>query len=349
MGIFGGAFFLLRRSGLLIAVLLLVGAFIAGAPAFGATIAEWRMNEPPGATTMHDSSGSNLNGTIGSAVATGVVADGATVYRWPSGNRWGSAHPERLIRVDSSRFNPGTADFVVVMRFNTSSTGDQNIIQKGQAKTSGGMWKIPLFGGRIGCGFKGVVHRSAVWSRETVADGQWHTVRCERRSTGVTITVDGGAPKTNPRWTGSIANNWALSIGGKPKCDGGVTVGCDYFVGSIDWITVSRPECQGEVATITGTGGADDLVGTSDRDVIVANGGADQIRGGGGNDLICAGRGPDHVQAGAGGDRVYGQGGNDALEGNRGNDLLSGGSGFDSGRGGQGSDTCISLERHRSC
>jgi Ca2+-binding RTX toxin-like protein len=349
MGFFEGAFFLLRRSGLLIAVLLLASAFLGRASAFGATIADWEMNEPPGATTMHDASGSNLNGTIGSAVVTGVVTDGATVYRWPSGNRWGSAHPERLIRVDSSLLNPGTADFVVVMRFQTTSTGDQNIIQKGQARTTGGMWKIPLFGGRIGCNFLGSVHRSAVWSRDTVADGQWHTVRCERRSTGVTITVDGGTPKTNHTWTGSIANTWALSIGGKSQCDGGVTVGCDYFVGSIDRIIVSRPECQGEVATLTGTSGADELVGTPNRDVIVANGGADQIRSGDGDDLICAGRGADQVYAGAGRDRVHGQGGNDALQGNRGNDLLWGGSGFDSARGGLGSDACYSAERTRSC
>ena len=349
MRFFGGAVFLLRRSGLLVAVLLLAGAFLGGARAFGATIADWEMNEPANATTMHDSSGSNLDGTIGSAVDTGVGSNGATVYRWPSGNRWGSAHPERLIRVDSSRLNPGTADFVVVMRFQTSSTGDQNIIQKGQATTSGGMWKIPLFGGKIGCNFLGTVHRSAVWSRGTVADGQWHTVRCERRSSGVTITVDDGTPKTNHTWTGSIANTWKLSIGGKSQCDGGATVGCDYFVGSIDRIVVSRPECRGQAATITGTSGANELVGTPNRDVIVANGGADQIRSGDGNDLICAGKGADHVKAGAGRDRVYGQGGNDGLRGNRGNDVLLGGSGFDSARGGQGSDTCKSVERRRSC
>ena len=349
MGLFGGAVLLLRRSGLLIAVLLPASAFLTAAPTFGATIADWEMNEPAGATTMHDSSGSNLDGTIGSAVATGVVSDGATVYRWPSGNRWGSAHPERLIRVDSSLLDPGTADFVVVMRFQTSSTGDQNIIQKGQATSTGGMWKIPLFGGKIGCNFLGVVHRSAVWSRETVADGQWHTIRCERRSTGVTLTLDGGAPKINHTWTGSISNHWRLSIGGKAQCDGGVTVGCDYFVGSIDHITVSRPECQGEVATITGTSDADDLVGTAGRDVIVAYGGADQIRAGGGDDLICAGKGADQVHGGPGGDRIYGQDGDDVLAGDRGNDIIWGGSGFDSARGGRGSDTCHSVERARSC
>jgi Ca2+-binding RTX toxin-like protein len=333
-----GAFF--TRSGLLVAVLLLAGASFGAAPALGATIADWEMNERAGATTMHDSSGSNLSGTIGSAVETGVVSNGTTGYRWPSQNRFGSAHPERLIKVDSSLLNPGTTDFVVVMRFYTGSTGDQNIIQKGQAHTVGGMWKIPLFDGRIGCNFKGLEHRSAVWSREIVADNTWHTVRCERRSAGVTITVDGGTPKTNRGWTGSIANTWPLSIGGKPKCDGGVTVGCDYFVGSIDRVIVMRPECRGVAATITGTGGADELLGTAGRDVIVAGGGADQISAGGGKDLICAGSGADRLRGGADRDRLYGS---------RGNDVLRGGTGFDSGFGGSGSDVCFSVERARSC
>ena len=230
----------LRRAGLVTAVLLLVSASFGTASAFGAVVADWEMNEGAGATTMHDSSGSGLNGTIGSAVVTGVTSDGAKGYRWLSENRWNSAHPERLIKVTSSKLNPGTANFTVVMRFKTGSFGDQNIIQKGQSQTGGGMWKIPLFDGKVGCNFLGVVHRSAVWSRGVVADNKWHTVRCDRRTTGVTITVDGGTPKTNRTWTGSISNTWPLSIGGKPKCDGGKTVGCDYYVGYIDKIVVMR-------------------------------------------------------------------------------------------------------------
>ena len=146
----------LRRWTLVTAVLLLlVGASFGTASARGATIADWEMNEGSSATTMHDSSSSNLSGTIGSAVVTGVVTNGATGYRWPSENRWNTAHPERLIKVTSSKLNPGTANFTVIMRFYTGSFGDQNIIQKGQAKTGGGMWKIPLFDGKVGCNFLG--------------------------------------------------------------------------------------------------------------------------------------------------------------------------------------------------
>jgi Laminin G domain len=234
-----GASFALLRWALLTAVVVVASASVGVASALGAKIAVWEMNERPGATTMHDSSSSNLSGTIGSAVVTGVVTEGATGYRWLSENRWGGAHPERLIKVDSSRLNPGTKDFVVVMRFHTASYGDQNIIQKGQARTGGGMWEMPLFDGKIGCNFKGSEGRSAIWSREIVADNTWHTVRCARRSTGVTITVDGGTPRTNPRWTGRIANTWPLTIGGKLKCDA-TTVGCDYFVGRLDRVVVKK-------------------------------------------------------------------------------------------------------------
>jgi hypothetical protein len=235
---FGGASFALSRCGLLIAVLLVGSASVGAAPAFGVKIAAWQMNEPAGATTMHDGSGSNLSGTIGSAVITGVVTDGATGYRWPSENRSG-VHPERLVTVDSSRLNPGTNDFAVIVRFYTASFGDQNIVQKGQARTRGGMWKIVLFRGKVRCNFKGSVHRSAIESREIVADKAWHRVRCERRSTGVTLILDGGPPRTNPRWTGDIANTWPLSIGGKPKCNP-PDVGCDYFVGRLDRVVVKR-------------------------------------------------------------------------------------------------------------
>jgi hypothetical protein len=220
-------------------VLLIATASAGVDSAFGATttVADWEMNEPAGSTTMLDSSGSNLSGTIGSAVQTGVVVSGATGYRWSGQNKAGY-HPERLVTVQSSLLNPGTGGFAVTVRLYTGA-GDQNILQKGQSRTAGGMFKIDMLRGFVICTFKGSSGRAAIGSRQTVWDHAWHTVRCERRSTGVTIIVDGGAPRTNAGATGNIANTKPLSIGGKAACDG-TTVQCDYYVGFLDRAVVQR-------------------------------------------------------------------------------------------------------------
>jgi hypothetical protein len=229
-----------RRRGYLLAVVLLTATASAGVDsAFGATttVADWEMNEPSGSTTMRDSGGSNLSGTIGSAVQTGVVVSGATGYRWSGQNKAGY-HPERLVTVQSSLLNPGTGGFAVTIRLYTGA-GDQNILQKGQSRTAGGMFKIDMLRGRVICTFKGSSGRAAIGSSQTVWDHVWHTVRCERRSTGVSIIVDGGTPRTNAGATGNIANNKPLSIGGKAACDG-TTVQCDYYVGVLDRAVVQR-------------------------------------------------------------------------------------------------------------
>ena len=60
------------------------------------------------------------------------------------------------------------------------------------------------------------------------------------------MTVDGTvvARLTGP--TGSISNNWPLSIGGKYDCDQ-INVTCDYFAGDVDWV---RIETQGTPDTV---------------------------------------------------------------------------------------------------
>jgi hypothetical protein len=237
------AFFQGHRSALgqcaVIGAALLVGTAFAGASSsFAATVARWEMNEGAGARTMRDSSGSGLSGTIGSAVRTGVTAGGVTGYRWFSRNKDGR-RPERLVKVASSRLNPGRGGFAVIVRLRTVA-GHQNIIQKGQARTAGGMFKVDMVRGRVICLFKGSVGRVAIGSRRSLNDGVWHTVRCERRSGKVTITVDGGSRRTKLGRSGSIANSWALVIGGKLHCDP-PRVGCDYYVGLLDRAVVKRP------------------------------------------------------------------------------------------------------------
>jgi Laminin G domain len=218
------------------AVLLTASAFLGTAPAVGATAATWEMNERASASTMHDSSSSGLDGRIGSAVETGVVAGGATGYRWPTRRKDGH-RPERLVTVASSRLNPRSDVFAVTIRMRTMA-GNQNIIQKGQAHTAGGMFKVDMVRGRVICLFKGSRGRVAIGSRQTVWDGAWHTVRCKRLAGQVRIVVD-GVRRTNRGATGYIANNWALSIGGKLRCDP-PAVECDYYVGLLDRAIVRK-------------------------------------------------------------------------------------------------------------
>jgi hypothetical protein len=218
-------------------VVLAAGALVNAGAAHAATVADWEMNEPPGSTVMLDSSGSGLSGAIGSAVITGEVQSGETAYRWTGQNKAGY-HPERLVTVDSGMLNPGTDPFAITVRIFTGA-GDQNILQKGQSTTVGGMYKIDMVKGFVICMYKGADGRSAVQSNQTVWDHLWHTIRCERQSNGVTLTIDGGPPKTNFGATGNIANNKVLSIGGKAYCDA-VTIQCDYYVGLIDSAVIQR-------------------------------------------------------------------------------------------------------------
>jgi Ca2+-binding RTX toxin-like protein len=107
--------------------------------------------------------------------------------------------------------------------------------------------------------------------------------------------------------------------------------------------------CDGIVATIVGTSGADELDGTPGRDIIHGRGGSDDIEGKGGNDVICGGGGNDDIEGDAGSDRLFGQGGNDDIEGDRGNDFLNGGKGHDELDGGAGTDRCINGPVFESC
>jgi Laminin G domain len=220
-------------------VLFAASASAGVKPAFGAwkTIAVWNMNEGPNASTMHDSSGANRDGDIGSEVLTGVPSGAGVVYEWPADP--GVEDPQRLVTVPGAGFNPQRRGFAVTVRFRTSAP-DHNIIQKGQA-TSPGLWKIELDAGRAKCLFKGSSGRGAIGSSGTgLADGNWHTVRCVRRSGRVSITVDGGAPRTIERKTGKIANAAAVSLGGKLTCNPPNGVSCQYYVGQMSRAVVKK-------------------------------------------------------------------------------------------------------------
>jgi len=224
----------------------LTAAFVAvvafAAPASAATLANWQMNEGPNASVMVDSSG-HVNGTIGSAVVTGFTFNGATGYHWPFTSPTAPpAKPERIVQANSSTLNPGSGNYTVEIRYRTTKHFG-NIVQKGQAGSSGGYFKLENPNGQLTCVFRGTNSSGNFLRKQVVSgvlsDGQWHVVRCSRTATGLTLNVDGKVVATAKGSTGNISNNRPISIAGKLNCDQ-IHTTCDYFTGDIDYITISN-------------------------------------------------------------------------------------------------------------
>ena len=212
------------------------------APASAATLADWEMNEGSGATTMIDSSG-HVNGTIGSAVKTGVSVMGATVYRWPFASPTAPPpKPERIVQANSSSLNPGSGTYTVSLRYRTTQHFG-NIVQKGQAGSAGGYFKVENPHGQINCVFRGVVSgklvRKAVTSPAVLSDGAFHVATCTRTANALTLTIDGSVVDTAHGSTGNISNTRPVTIGGKLNCDQ-IKTTCDYYTGDIDWVKLSN-------------------------------------------------------------------------------------------------------------
>jgi Ca2+-binding RTX toxin-like protein len=106
--------------------------------------------------------------------------------------------------------------------------------------------------------------------------------------------------------------------------------------------------CEGQVATIVGSPGADVIAGTPGNDVIAGLGGADQIDGAGGNDRICGDAGADDLTGGPGADQIWGGGGRDDIRGLADFDGLHGGAGDDVVSGGTGDDVVVGNGGHNT-
>ena len=212
------------------------------APASAATLADWEMNEGSGATTMIDSSG-HVNGTIGSAVQTGVSVMGATVYRWPFASPTAPPpKPERIVQAHSNSLTPGSGTYTVSLRYRTTQHFG-NIVQKGQAGSPGGYFKVENPHGQINCVFRGVVSgklvRKAVTSPAVLSNGAFHVATCTRTANALTLTIDGSVVDTAHGSTGNISNTRPVTIGGKLNCDQ-IKTTCDYYTGDIDWVKLSN-------------------------------------------------------------------------------------------------------------
>lgn len=239
--------FMRSRRGLAV-VSIVAAAFLGTAGPAGAStgsargrssmVALWTMNEAPGSRTMNDASGHGHRGKIGSEVHAGVQISGATGLRFDRLQPdTPPAHPGHLVTVpDSKALDPGNRDYSVTIRLRTTEFFG-NIIQKGQATVPGGNFKMQIPNGIVQCFFRGSARTMLAQTTQHLNDGRWHTVRCERSSNALILTVDGHQAARTPGWTGRIANSWPLTIGGKVDCDQR-HVGCDYYAGDLDYAEI---------------------------------------------------------------------------------------------------------------
>jgi hypothetical protein len=198
----------------------------AAASAFGA---QWKMDEPAG-TTMVDTSG-NLppsNGTtynVARLGSGGYSFDGAT---------------SKVVVPDSPNLNPGASDFSYSVQVQTSRTPpsgtDYDLIRKGISSTSGGEYKLEIVysiaGGKPFCLAKDNAKVSATVKGTTnVTDGQVHTLTCQKTSTGLSLVVDNGTPRTKVASLGSISNTSPLTISAKTPTIKGVNG--DFYFGTM--------------------------------------------------------------------------------------------------------------------
>jgi hypothetical protein len=216
------------------------------------TSADYQLNEARGATTLVDSGGRGLNGTIGNKVELAQRSGSATYHKFPYVSSSAPSDPGRTHLVPSNAaLNPGTGSFAMEVRFRTT-VNDGNIIQKGQSG-GGGMWKMELHNGGYGaCVFQGTSASVGMSSDAKITDGQWHVLRCERTSTSASLYVD-GVLQTNPRVaTGDIQSTWEVSIGGKSRC-ASAGVECDYYRGDLDYVRIERGGTTPPTTTTTTT------------------------------------------------------------------------------------------------
>jgi PKD repeat protein len=251
---------------------LAVGAKPADAAA-STTAAFWSMDEQPGATVLVDSSGKGRHGSIGPDVELGTLYEGATAHRFPTiSPATPPARPEHINRVPhAAALNPDAAEYAVTIRYRTTRSFG-NLVQKGQNGAKGGYWKFEAPEGIVHCLFQGSNgERRTAGSLTSLADGAWHTVRCERTATSVTMYVDGVRRSRSSGPTGTIANTWDVTLGGKGTCDQ-VKVTCDYFVGDMDYVRIEKgsggpanaapdaaleTNCTGLICSLSGAGSTD--------------------------------------------------------------------------------------------
>jgi hypothetical protein len=207
-------------------------ALVAGPAGAQGLRAHWALDEvgspPPVAT---DDSGNGNNGVP----AGGVVGNGSAYTFDGTG---------RVVVPDAPSLNPGITDFSYSVSFTTTVPpvgNDFDLLRKGFTKTSGGEYKAEILdvngAARAFCLVKdSQKHIGRIrFPKGDLADGNVHTITCSKTSTGLTITVDGFAPRTRTvtGGLGSVSNSASVILGAKTASGG------DDFIGSLLDVSIS--------------------------------------------------------------------------------------------------------------
>jgi hypothetical protein len=190
----------------------------------------WHLDETAGSTAF-DASG---NGNDGAASNVGMDGSG---YLFDGSS-------SVVVVPTSDSLNPGTSAFSFSVTFRTSVAPgaglDYDLMRKGLTTTSGGEYKVEILQAngksRALCVVKDSAKKALqIRGNTDLADGRVHTITCSRTATGLTVIVDGLAPRTKSGATGSISNSAPVSLGA--KAEGGP--GADWFNGELFEASVS--------------------------------------------------------------------------------------------------------------
>jgi len=114
----------------------------------------------------------------------------------------------------------------------TTSVGDFDLIRKGLSSTSGGHWKMEIFGNGKGyCQFRGSAGTATINTGPVLADNKWHGISCIKRNTSVSLVVD-GVSYTTSKTVGGISNTARLTVGAK-------STGGDWYKGVMDEVSIT--------------------------------------------------------------------------------------------------------------
>jgi hypothetical protein len=200
----------------------------SGAAQAATAVAVWHMNDS--GSTMTDSSGNNLNGTLKN-VTTGQAGVSGTAFAW-------NVKPSVVTVKHSTKLNPGTAPFTVSLHVKfaarpSSSVGDFDLLRKGLSSTAGGEYKVEILrSGFAFCLFKGPGGQVSLSHGPNLANNAWHTITCNRSGSTLRLTID-GASFTKSGATGNIANTAPLYVGAKNPNGG------DQYTGVMDEVTIT--------------------------------------------------------------------------------------------------------------